>query len=283
MISAARQPDRNVDGILHYLRTYQEVREKQAVRINPRLAGIIGDLAWMNLEHLRQVLHKPKAFGGEKFRVADVLCSGDDLKRKALTSVTDQNSILPEIINRADEQTKRVAELTIHDSRTLFRAIDPSLENVVQLIQHWLFWDLPDAADLHHFDEQVRRLSHLAEMEIGDELKARYRQALGKRADETIETHEILRFEIGRLEHIVARFVHRRDEEEPYQMIIGRDDNDGEPFDYKGSQAEELRERVDAQKAAMEEKLHPSAAELSDSVPPPPPPVQESDTSHSPA
>src|SRR5690606_39820195 len=97
----------------------------------------------------------------------------DDAKRKALLSVSDQNSLMPEIVNRADEQTRRVAELAIHDMRTLFRAIDPSLENVVQLIQHWLAWDLADAADLHHFDEQVRRLETLRGLEMTDDIRAR--------------------------------------------------------------------------------------------------------------
>jgi hypothetical protein len=265
--AAAPAHDRNVEGILEYIRDYLRMREQQAVRINSRLAGIIEDIAWVQVQNLRHLLQKPKAFGGEKYRVADVLASADDAKRKALLGTVDQNSIVSEIINRSEEQTKRVADLTIHDMRTLFRMIDPSLENIVQLIQHWIYWDLPDASDLHHFDEQVRRIETLRTMDLVEELLSKYRPALGKTVDQSVSEAEVINFELKRLEAVCTRFVNRRNEDEAYHMIIGRDDEAGDPYDYKKSQAEKLKQRLANEQQKVQQRLEPRA------VPAPPEPT----------
>ncbi len=224
MGAPTRVQDRNVDGILHYLQDYLSVREQQAIRVNPRIANVIGDVVWAQVENLRQILQELKSFGPERIRVADILVGDDELKRKALFSHSDQNSIVHEIIDRPDEQRGRVAELAIHDMRTLFRAMDPSLENIVQLIQHWLLWDLPDAADLFHFDLQVARCAYLRSNPISDEIREKYRTVLHKRPDEKILDREVLTFELQRLERILNNFVLRRSEEKAYMMIIRRDE-----------------------------------------------------------
>lgn len=264
-MSTEAQPsgvDRNVDGILEYIRDYLRMREQQAVRINSKLVGIIEDIAWVQVQNLRRLLEKPKAFGGEKYRVADVLASADDNKRKALLGTVDQNSIVSEIINRSEEQSKRVADLTIHDMRTLFRMIDPSLENIVQLIQHWIFWDIPDASDLHHFDEQARRLETLRTIALSEDLRGKYRGALGKTVDQPVSDEEVLGFELKRLEAVSARFMARRAEDEAYHMIIGRDDEAGEPYDYKKSQAEKLKQRLEKDRQLVEQRLRPAEKPL---------------------
>ncbi|MGC8841636.1 MAG: hypothetical protein ACP5QZ_09345 [Candidatus Sumerlaeaceae bacterium] len=224
MSMTGRAQDRNVEGILHYLHDYLNVRQQQAIRVNPRIANVIDDVVWAQVENLRQILQGLKSFGPERIRVADILVGDDDLKRKALYSHSDQNSIVHEIINRPDDQHGRVAELAIHDMRTLFRAMDPSLENIVQLIQHWLLWDLPDAADLFHFDLQVARCAYLRSNQLTDEIRERYRAALRKRPGDPIADKDILGFELQRLEHILNAFVVRRTEEKAYMMIIRRDE-----------------------------------------------------------
>lgn len=224
MSVVGRSQDRNVDGILHYLHDYLNVREQQAIRVNPKIANVIDDVVWAQVENLRQILQGLKSFGPERIRVADILVGDDELKRKALFSHSDQNSIVHEIIDRPDDQRGRVAELAIHDMRTLFRAMDPSLENIVQLIQHWLLWDLPDAADLFHFDLQVARCAYLRTNPLTDEIRERYRTVLHKRPGDPILDKDILAFELQRLEHILQAFIGRRMEEKAYMMIIRRDE-----------------------------------------------------------
>lgn len=224
MSANGRTQDYNVDGILHFMRDYLQVRERQAVRLNPKVANVLDDVAWAQVENLKQVLQKAKGFGPERIRVADVLAGDDDLKKKALFSHSDQNSIVYEIINRADDQQRAVVKMAIHDMRTLFRSLDPSLENIVQLIQHWLLWDLFDSADMFHFEEQMRRCGILRSTVITEELRGRFRVALRKRPDERLTDEDILRFELKRLEATLQRFLTRRAEEEAYMMIIKADE-----------------------------------------------------------
>lgn len=256
MSSVVNPADRNVDGILKHMREYLDSREQQVVRMNPAIENVIRDVAWIHLEILRKVLQKSKAFGGEKYRVADVLTGFDDTKRKALFSTAgDQNSIMDEIIERTDD-TGKAADNNIHDMRTFFRAIDPSLENLVQLIQHWVKWDLPDASDLHSFDEQIRRLTALRGIEFNEDLRNRYRAAMGKTPDAAISEQEIFQMELHRLNQIAGRFCSRRNEEEPYQLILCRDETDGQesadPYDYKLRQCETVTQRLATERQATE-------------------------------
>jgi hypothetical protein len=159
--------------------------------------------------------------------------------------------------------------------RTFFRSIDPALENLVQLIQYWVKWDLPDAADLHTFDEQVRRLSALRGIQLTDDIKGRYRQALGKPVDVPVTDQEIFQMELRRLEQIGGRFCTRRTEDEPYQLIIRREDagtgepgEAGEPYNYKLRQCESVARRLEDERRATAAKIsaappaaHPAASD----------------------
>jgi hypothetical protein len=261
MSSVAKPADRNVDGILNHMREYLSAREQQAVRMNPHLENVIKDVAWIHLEILRNVLQKSKAFGGEKYRVADVLTGADDAKRKALLSSSgDQSSIMDEIIERPDESGKKAADHSIHDMRSFFRSIDPALGNLVQLIQHWMKWDLADASDQHGFDEQVRRLTALRGIQLTDDLRARYRQALAKPVDEPVSDQEIFEMEMRRLDQIAGRFCGRRSDDEPYQLIICRDEpmgdeSAGEPYNYKLRQCQTIARRLEDERTALEARI----------------------------
>ncbi|MBX7245829.1 MAG: hypothetical protein K1X53_10040 [Candidatus Sumerlaeaceae bacterium] len=224
MTTEAKQ-DRTLEGILGHLRSYLSLREQQAIRINPRVANVIDDIAWTQLTNLRMVMEKTRAFGPERLRVADILASDDENKRRSLFHHSDQNSILFEVMNRADDQGKRkVSEWPIHDMRTLFKALDPSLEMIVELIQHWLLWDLPDAADAFVFDEQIARCGYLRSHDLPEEFLGQYRLILGKKADDPVSASEVLQFELARLDRILNHFLARRAEEESFQMIIKRDE-----------------------------------------------------------
>lgn len=250
MTSAGRIQDRNVEGILQHMRDYMSARAQQASRINPRIAGIIDDLLWTQLENLRLLLEKQKMFGPERIRVGDILASDDDLKRKNLFSHSDQNSIIYEIVDKVEEGKKAMAEMAIHDARSYFRALEPSLENMIQLIQHWILWDLPDASDLFHFDEQMRRLFALHSATITDELRARYRAVLRKRAEEALTDADILRFELRRLEVTMTRFSSRRAEEDAYVIIVKREEQH-----YSASNQEILKISLHVKNLDVAEKL----------------------------
>ena len=180
MAADAKAQDRNLEGIIKRIQDYFAIRTQQSIRVNPGVANVIEDVVWTQVENLRLVLTKTKAFGPERVRVCDILVCEDDNKRRAMFSHSDQNSIISEVLNRADDQRRAMAEYPVHDMRTYYRALNPSLEQIVQLIQHWIIWDLPDAAELHHFEELMRRLEYLRTQDLPDELLAQYRPALGR-------------------------------------------------------------------------------------------------------
>lgn len=270
MSSAVKTADRHVDGILDYMRDYLAAREQQVIRMNSRVENVIDDIIWIHLEILKHVLQKPKVFGGEKFRVADVLSGFDDQKRKALLSASDQNSILDELIDRNDETNNKKGADAIHDMRSYFRTIDPALESLTQLIQYWVKWDLPDASDLHSFDEQVRRLTALRGIQISDDIRNRYRQALGKPPEVSVSDDEIFQIEFKRLEQIAGRFCSRRSEHEPYQLIIRRNEiaegetkSYGDPYDYKLHQCESIAQRLEEERRKFTIDTPPEAVATS--------------------
>jgi hypothetical protein len=221
----------SVEGTLYYLRDYLSVRAQAAGRMNPRIANVVEDIVWVQLEHMNRLLDKQKMFGPDRVKVADALTQEDENRRKAILSHTDQNAVVYEIINRAEQQKGRVVDMPIHDMRTLFHSLEPTLESLVQLVQHWSFWDLPDAADLYHFEKNCRRVNALLHQPIGDDIRARYRAALHKRDTDSLTDEDIIRLELRLLEQIVQRVVQRRAEDEPYQMIIRRDEKAGSASD----------------------------------------------------
>lgn len=238
--------ERNVDGILGYMQDYLHTREKQVLRMLSVSENVMSDIIWIHLEILRKVLMKSKSFGGEKFEVARILAGADEGKRRALFSSSDQNSIMDELVERDDAGGKS-GDLAIHDMRSLYRCVDARLEGLVQLIQHWVKWDLPDAADLHAFDEQLRRWTALHTVEITEEIRSRFRVAMGRAEGTTVTDEEIFAMESQRLNQVAGRFCARRQEEEPFEYIICRkpDSEGSEPYNYKLRQCDELRDRLE--------------------------------------
>ncbi|PKO19369.1 hypothetical protein CVU37_04035 [candidate division BRC1 bacterium HGW-BRC1-1] len=217
--------DDAVEGVLHYLSDYIATRGRQASRMHPPIAMVIGEIVWMQMAHMRQVLEKLKTFAPDRVRVADALTGVDDTRRRAILSHTDQNAVVYEIIDRQDQaKSSRVVDMAIHDTRTLFRSLNPSLETVVQLVQHWSYWDLSDAADLFHFDKNVRRISAIQAISISDDMRKKYRAAMRLRSDDPFTDDDIFKFELTLMNQIVTRFVQKRKEEEAYVTIICRDE-----------------------------------------------------------
>jgi hypothetical protein len=222
-ITAVQQ--KRVEAICELLKDYMDVRFAHAVRVNPHIAHVYDDVAWQELTSVRQVLTTTKAFGPVRFLVADILCSDDKLKVGSLFNPVDQNSIMNEIIDEKEsKRDQRAGILEIGSMRTLYRALDPSLERIVELIQTWLWWDLMDATLLFDFDQQVQRLHSLKTHEMNEKLEEYYHKALKRAISEKISKPEIMDYEFKKLEGMLGQFAQRRNEDEGYRVIIKRDE-----------------------------------------------------------
>ena len=222
-----RVQDKNVDGIMQNIRKYMSLREQQACRINPALVGMITDIVWMQMENLQKVLRGFKSYGPEKFRVADVMAGWDDVRKREFFQPAGQNSILHEISPQDDVNKKHsVAEEAIHDLKTLFKALNPAVESVVGLIESWIMWDLQDASDCFNFEEQLKKVELIRTHEIPPEIVRQYASEMKKMDGEDPTLAEIYMYEINRLRHVLNRFMTRRVENKPFQMLIGRQEEE---------------------------------------------------------
>ncbi|GAB4315325.1 MAG: hypothetical protein Kow0059_07350 [Candidatus Sumerlaeia bacterium] len=217
---------KRIDGILKYVRFFMDKRSEHACRINPAIATVYMDLSWQQLEMLRHILSEAKGFGPDRILVVDILASEDEAKKRALFSPVDQNSILKEVVTSADDaraqSSKRTAGIIdINDIQSLYNTLNPGLKSIVELIQTWIWWDLPDAADLFCLDQQIHRLSVLATHEIDQKIEDHYRGVFNRPKGE-ITKAEIIQYELQVLNNIMGRLHTRLEHEQPHQVIIAR-------------------------------------------------------------
>jgi len=249
-MARSQKTKRRVQQILAKVQDYMDVRFAHASRVNPNIRHIYSDIRWQQLMSLKLILESSKAYGPDRYYVADILCEQNASRKKALFNPTDQNSILNEIINLKEEEgkQKRAGQLPISSMRTFYTALNPSLERIVELIQTWIWWDLNDASDLVAFEHQAAVIQQLHKKEIDGPLSDHYQKLLRKAASE-IDKPLVLNYEFDRLEQIQKSFEERREFDEGYQMIVKRDVRDdkslGEPYDYKLLQLKKLKAVVE--------------------------------------
>ena len=127
------------------------------------------------------ILNEEKAFGPERYPVIDIITGNDEGRRRTIFVTVGQNSICQEIINvdaSGAEATR--GQLPIKDVRTLYNHIDPAFEQVVELVQIWIWWDIPDCTDMARFDLQMALVKRLIRSTLTDETKERYRLEMKK-------------------------------------------------------------------------------------------------------
>jgi len=249
---------KRVDSILKKIQDYMDIRFTHAVRVNPKIGHVYDDVRWQQLTTLRQILESTKAFGPDRYYVADILCDDNMLRKKALFNATDQNSIFNEVINLKDrmEWEKRAGQLPIHDMRTFYSALDPSLEKIVELIQTWIWWDIADSSGMVAFEHQAIIMKQLQTVPIEGQILEHYQKTLKKAASE-LDRKMILQYEFDRLENIYKEYQERRTEEAGFQMILKRDVKEdktlGEPYDYKENQLKKLSAIVEQFRAVLQQ------------------------------
>ncbi len=213
---------RAVEAILRKVQDYLDMRYEQVRRLNPKLESIWEDVCWQQMTSLHLSLSNDKSFGPVRCHVGETLL-GDDLRKAGEFFIpTAQVNVLGEIVEEREADTARTAGiLEIHDMRSMFRAIDPSLERLVTLVQTYIWWDLPDAADLARFDKKEAIIKAISRDGISPEAAAAYREPLGLVKDPTKE--QVLEYEGKILQKTVGSFNFRRGGEPGYRIIVARE------------------------------------------------------------
>jgi hypothetical protein len=219
-----------VAGILQYLNDLLDKRFVQANRVSPRIATVEGDIRWHQIETMRQILESSKGFGPVKIVVGDILASADEEKKRDLFNPTNQVSIMNQVIPSDEEAhgaKKTAGQLEIRNVKTYYKALDPSLEKVLLLLQTWIWWDLRDASDLYRFEMQEQRLQNLKSHEFNAAMVEFYRKEMNIRPGVEVAKDDAIKFEMARTKEIVDLFEHRRAEEQGHEMILVREEREG--------------------------------------------------------
>lgn len=240
----SEQTERNADGILNHLHKYLLARFRHANRMDSHFGQIEGDLIWHELEAVRKVLLQSKPYAELRFFIADVLTSFDGVKKHGLFSTSDMNCLLSSVVTETRQvDTEKTGVLHIRDMRGLYRMMDPSLDQVVELIQIWIWWDLLDAAEMNHFDMQMERLSNMSPDKMNERVAAYYRKEMRLKKESPAPDFEQVRaFEFERTAGLLQSMRSRLEDEEIYQEIIGYEESEDHGVD---QMIRELAERLD--------------------------------------
>ncbi len=214
---------RNIDLLMAQIRDYIDTRALAAIRINPRLEGMYEDIAWQQMTQVRLVLAGYKAFGPVKVMVADILLSDDEKKIRDLFNPTNQVSILTEIVQmKEDKGQKTAGQLEVHDMPSFYKALDPSLEKIVLLIQSWIWWDLEDATDLVKIEQILGRILQIDQAGVPQALAAYYAEQFRVPAQHMTQD-VVVGHELGCAMDTLKKIQSRRETEEGYRVIIKRE------------------------------------------------------------
>lgn len=253
-VSVSEQTERNAQGILNHLHKYLLARFRHANRMDPRFGQIEGDLIWHELEAMRKVLLTSKPYAEFRYFIADVLMSFDTVKKHGLFSTSDMNCLLSSVVTETRQvDTEKTGVLHIRDMRGLYRMMDSSLDQVIELIQIWIWWDLLDAAEMNHFDAQAERIANMAPDRMNERVAAYYRSEMRLKKEAPNPTFEEVRdFEFQRTAKLLESMADRLRNEEIYQEMIGYEESEDHSVD---QMIRELAERI-----VKFERLHSAPA-----------------------
>jgi hypothetical protein len=243
------------EAIIRRLNEYLSIRFDQAVRINPRLKTLKQDLLYHETENVRNCLLGEKIYGATRQCVAIVIMSDDEKKRRGLLSPSDQTSIQVELVSHVREEIKQATrgQVRIHDLKTFYAAIDPTLTEMMDLLETWIWWDIQDSAELARFEQKLGIVQSIRQGKCTPELRRYYTSLIlppeaaaeaaadAAAAEHSVTDEEILNYEMQRLVQIRDQWKLRRQYDHGYMFVLQRDEL---PAENQGELIHKIAERV---------------------------------------
>jgi hypothetical protein len=239
MATDARATSRNLqltEAILKHLNEYLSIRFDHAIRINPALRTIKEDLLYHEVENVRTCLMGEKIYGVNRMVVAKVLMGDDEKKRRGLMSPTDQNSIQVELVSHVRETVAQATrgQIKIHDLKSFYSAINPMLNEMMDLIETWIWWDVFDSSEIARFEQKLGLLQLMRQGRMPPEMRRLYGTLIRTPAegaseataetDQAVTDDEILQYEGEKLVHIRDQWKMRRQYDHGYMFVLQRDE-----------------------------------------------------------
>lgn len=221
------QTEVNVNGIMRQLKEYLDLRFAHARRLNAKFRPVEEDLKWHEMECVKQVIARPKPLGEIRVSPADIMVGFDAEKKRGVFAPKGQLSIQNEIITKEDTHLmKGGGGDGIRDMSSFYLAIDPFMKSIIDLMQAWVWWDLPDASDVFLINTQIDKLMKLCRAQVSEQLLAHYKNEMKNPPSGEGALQAILEFEYWRAEDAFVGIWKRRETDENYLIIIGRDHTD---------------------------------------------------------
>ena len=214
---------KKIEGIIKYLMKYLHYRSNHLVRCCPKLKTAMSDVKWHTMDRMTEVLTMRKMYGTDRIMIVDAITGDNDSIKRAVLSPVGQYSIISDVIERKAATTEVGSGVTITDIKELYKFIDSSYENLIELIQSWFWWDLKDAVDNYLLDTYLERISKLQNIELTPPICDAYRKILNKGAEETITKAEIINYEFQKICELFKSLQKKRSEEHSFQKILARD------------------------------------------------------------
>ena len=211
---------RTVDEIVKNMEEYLNARRQMTVRANPKIEGLWPDLQYLLLIQFRITMEGDKMWGPERYIVGDILTGDDKQKIRDLYTPTNQRSILTEIVEKAEDKSQTTGDvMQIHDFKTLYSAIDPSISEAAVVMETYMWWDLPFACDLARMTLRLERFRKVKE-NYTESLQQIYDHSMELPEGKKPEQEDALIWETLNVLETMEAFHLRREAEAGYQAII---------------------------------------------------------------
>lgn len=244
---------RGAEQIIGHLNEYLSIRYDHASRINPNLKHMKLDLMYHEMSNVRRTLLSEKIYGPVKQVVTDVFLGDDDDKRRKLMSPSDQTSVQVELVSHCQDDKVEATrgQIRFHDLKSYYSAIDPNLNNFIDLFETWIWWDLLDSVELARFEQKFSRMQTVRQGRLSDESRKRYSTIIhppkeGEPQAAQATDDEVLRYEFAKMAQIREQWKFRHGGELGYKFVLKRDEEApangdeeprlGAPYNYKERQ-----------------------------------------------
>lgn len=206
-----------------YAADYLNLRVAHMVRVRPSLRGHLDDLVHQVKLQLFRVLRANRPFGGKRLLIVDLLIGDDAARRKNLMTPTDQNTMINDLIDKADDKTAKTGTITsIKNLRTLYSHFDTSMEMVVETLQTFVWLDLPDVIDFSNLEISLTYLMEVMKNRgITDRVKASVNRQLRRELARDLAMEEAILLHVHRCRAFL-KALHLRLDDEPIHMQLFR-------------------------------------------------------------
>jgi hypothetical protein len=230
-VPGAKPVNQNTENIIRHLNEYISIRFDHATRINPHLVHTKEDLIYHEMENVRRCLNSNKIYGPIRLMVSDVFMGDDQVKRRNLMSPSDQTSIQVELVSHVQDSKMEATrgQIKIHDLKTYYASINPELDEMMDLLETWIWWDIYDSVEIARFEHKLGIIQYVRQGKMSDKMRVKYTMLI-RPPHETEEKprpasdDEVILHEHARLVEIQENWSYRRKSEWGYMFVLKRDE-----------------------------------------------------------